>query len=98
MEFMYLAFFVVLMLANTPFLSERVLIFFSRASEKTVFFRILELVFYYFALVLLLSTEEALVGGVVYKQSWEFFIVTGCVFFVASYPGFVYRYFWKPSS
>lgn len=94
---MYLAFVVVLMLANAPFFSERVLIFF-KASEKTVFFRILELAFYYSASVLLLSTEEARVGGVVYKQSWEFFVVTACVFLVASYPGFVYRYFWKPSS
>jgi hypothetical protein len=92
---MYLAFGFALALANAPFLGERVLLFFRKTSKKTVFVRLLELAFFYCALVLVLFAEEARVSGGTYKQDWEFFIVTASVFLVASYPGFVYRYFWK---
>lgn len=95
MNSIYLVFGVALALANAPFLSNRVLLFFRSASRKTVLLRFLELAFFYAALIFVLSAEESRLGGSTYKQGWEFFIVTSSVFLVAAYPGFVYRYLWK---
>lgn len=95
MNSIYLFFGMVLVLANAPFLSDRVLLLFRSASRKSVLLRFLELAFFYGALIFVLSAEETRLGGSTYQQGWEFFIVTSSVFLVAAYPGFVYRYLWK---
>jgi hypothetical protein len=33
--------------------------------------------------------------GTPQHQGWEFYAVTGCLFIVMAYPGFVYRYLWR---
>ena len=31
------------------------------------------------------------------RTNWEFYAVTGSLFLVFAFPGFVYRYFWQRS-
>ena len=40
------------------------------------------------------STSESRAGPV-YRQRWEFYAVTVCLFLVFAYPGFIYRYLWR---
>jgi hypothetical protein len=86
---------IALVAANLPFLLERIL--FVRASktgQKGLAWRLLELVLLYFVvggLGWLLSKKI----GTPQHQGWEFYAVTGCLFIVMAYPGFVYRYLWR---
>jgi hypothetical protein len=40
---------------------------------------------------LIASVLESRVGNR-FRQGWEFYAVTGCLFIVLAYPGFVHRY------
>jgi hypothetical protein len=84
-----------LLAANLPFLNERLFAFIPLDSEtKSFWVRLAELIVLY-----------ALVGGIAYllesrigntfPQRWEFYAVTGCLFIVFAYPGFVFRYLRK---
>lgn len=82
-------------LANLPFLSERVfLLFATRSGEKSLALRLLELVVY-FALTGAVAWWMESRTGPVYAQRWEFWAVTGCLFLVLAYPGYVFRYLWR---
>jgi hypothetical protein len=81
--------------ANLPFFNERVFAFIPFGmAVKPFWLRLAELAVLY-----------ALVGGVAYllearignafAQGWEFYAVTGCLFIVLAYPGFVFRYLRK---
>jgi hypothetical protein len=35
--------------------------------------------------------------GSVFSQTWEFYVITACLFLVLAYPGYVYRYLRKQS-
>jgi hypothetical protein len=37
---------------------------------------------------------ESRIGGV-FAQNWEFYAITGCLFLVLAFPGFVLRYLRK---
>ena len=89
--------------ANLPFLTERVFGFIPLKSNapgdgtvrtKTFPLRLLELIVLYFVVGFLARALESRIGGV-FAQGWEFYAVTGCLFLVLAFPGFVLRYLRK---
>ena len=98
-----------LVLANLPFINERMfglvpiafvpLAFSSaggagQAPFKPFLVRLLELTVLYFAVG---GIGRALEGriGTVFPQTWEFYAITACMFAVLAFPGFVVRYLRK---
>jgi hypothetical protein len=81
--------------ANLPFINERLLGLVKIFSPvKPLWVRFLELLVLYAATGLLTwLTEKSL--SAVHTQGWQFFITTFCLFLVAAYPGFVWRYLWR---
>lgn len=83
--------------ANLPFVSHRVFGVFKLASgEKAIAVRLAELVVMYFvvgAIGLLFEQRR----GQIAPQGWEFYAVTGALFVVLAFPGFVFRYLLKHS-
>ncbi|MCD2518701.1 DUF2818 family protein [Massilia sp. G4R7] len=90
--------------ANLPFLTERVFGFIPVKSNapgngdvssplrtKSFPLRLLELIVLYFVVGFLARALESRIGGV-FAQGWEFYAVTGCLFLVLAFPGFVFRY------
>jgi hypothetical protein len=79
--------------ANLPFFNERLfaLVRLPSYPQKPFWLRLLELVVLYFVVGAVAYMLEARIGGV-FKQGWEFYAVTGCLFLVLAFPGFVYRY------
>lgn len=84
--------------ANVPFINERLFCFIPlrsfRAGVKSLWLRLLELVVYFFIVGGIAYLLESQIGNV-FEQRWEFFAVTGCLFIVLAYPGFVFRYLRK---
>jgi hypothetical protein len=87
--------------ANLPFANERLFGLVSlkpkaagQARSKPFFVRLVELLVLYFLIGLLARALEASIGNV-FAQGWEFYAVTGCLFIVLAYPGFVWRYLRK---
>lgn len=86
--------------ANLPFLSERVFGFIplkptpGGERAKRLPLRLLELIALYFLVGALARLLESRIGGV-FAQNWEFYAVTGCLFLVLAFPGFVWRYLRK---
>lgn len=91
--------------ANLPFLTERVFGFIplklkaagdgaSSARTKPLALRLLELIVLYFIVGFLARLLESGIGGV-FAQNWEFYAITGCLFLVLAFPGFVLRYLRK---
>ena len=92
---------VALAAANLPFASERVFGFISlkptqagQARTKAFALRLLELLVLYFLVGLLAYALESRIGNV-FAQRWEFYAITGCLFVVLAFPGFVFRYLRK---
>lgn len=85
-----------ILLANLPFLNERcfALLPVRRFVHKPVWLLLAELVISYFLLGALGFALEALAGNR-FVQRWEFFAITGCLFIVLAFPGFVFRYLKK---
>ena len=90
--------------ANLPFFSERVfgLIPLSgrhgqaegEARAKRFPLRLLELIVLYFIVGFAARLLESRIGSA-FPQGWEFYAVTGCLFLVLAFPGFVLRYLRK---
>lgn len=87
--------------ANLPFLTERVFGLIplrsapgSGAHTKRLPLRLLELIVLYFLVGAAARLLESRIGGV-FAQNWEFYAVTGCLFLVLAFPGFVWRYLRK---
>jgi hypothetical protein len=89
--------------ANLPFLTERVFGLVplkakpagdGTARTKSFPLRLLELIVLYFLVGFLARALESRIGGV-FAQNWEFYAVTGCLFLVLAFPGFVLRYLRK---
>ena len=88
--------------ANLPFLTERVfgLVSLKTSSAgdgprtKSFPLRLLELIVLYFVVGFLARMLESRIGGV-FAQNWEFYAITGCLFLVLAFPGFVFRYLRK---
>ncbi|SMP54795.1 DUF2818 family protein [Noviherbaspirillum suwonense] len=78
--------------ANLPFFTERVFgVLPWRSAAKPFWLRLVEMFVLYLLLGLVASLLEARLGNR-FPQHWEFYAVTGCLFIVLAYPGFVHRY------
>jgi len=62
--------------------------------SKAFALRLLELVVLYFLVGLVAKLLESRIGSV-FVQTWEFYAITGCMFLVLAFPGFVMRYMYK---
>ena len=81
--------------ANLPFLTQRLLGVLPLAKGKNLAIRLGELVLLYLlvgGLGLLLEKR----AGQIAPQGWEFYAITGALFLVFAFPGFVWRYLHKP--
>jgi len=88
-------FLVALLLANLPWLNERLFVFFAPASKK-LWMCLAEWFAYFIVwLVLALGVEKKLMGEI-NSQGWEFYVITLCLFVVFALPGFIYRYDLRP--
>jgi len=83
-----------LVIANLPWFSERVFMVYRPKSVKSVMVRLIELVVYYFASLLIAIAAEIQFSGEIFPQQWEFFVTTFCLFLVLAVPGVIYRYQW----
>ena len=81
------------LLANLPFINERLLGVFALRSVpiKSFFVRLIELLLLYAMIGLVGWAIESSLGNV-FKQKWQFYVTTLTLFFVMGFPGFVYRY------
>ncbi|MFC5513227.1 DUF2818 family protein [Massilia jejuensis] len=84
--------------ANLPFANERVFGFIplkpgrdGHERAKSFLARLLELLVLYFLVGAVAYLLESRIGNV-FAQGWEFYAVTGCLFIVLAFPGFVLRY------
>lgn len=85
-----------LVAANLPFVSNRLLLVRALPGQKSLAWRLLELVLLYFLVgALALGLEHSI--GQMAPQGWEFYAVTGCLFLTLAFPGFVYRYLYRRS-
>ena len=87
--------------ANLPFLTERVFGLIplgptpgGEAKLKRFPLRLLELIVLYFLVGALARLLESRIGTA-FPQKWEFYAVTGSLFLVLAFPGFVWRYLRK---
>lgn len=82
------------LLANMPFVSNRLFAVYSLKSGKNLAVRLAELVVWYFAVGAVgLYLEQR--NGQIAPQGWEFYAVTGTLFLTFAFPGFTYRYLFK---
>jgi hypothetical protein len=81
--------------ANLPFINERLFaaLPFGRP-VKSLWLRLFELIVLYFIVGGLAYLLESRIGNV-FRQNWEFYAITGCLFLVLAFPGFVFRYLRK---
>jgi hypothetical protein len=68
-----------------------------KAHAKHFVVRLLELFVLYFVVGGLAYLLESRIGNV-FPQTWEFYAITGWVFVVFAFPGFVLRYLRRPRS
>lgn len=86
--------------ANLPFLNESVFGFIplkpalNGAHAKYFAVRLLELFVLYFVVGALAHLLESRIGNA-FPQTWEFYAISGCLFVVLAFPGFVVRYLVK---
>ncbi len=85
---------VALAAANLPFANERVFGVVPFRPVKPFVVRLAELVVLYFLVGTLARMLEARIGNV-FDQTWEFYAITGPMFIVLAFPGFVLRYLRK---
>lgn len=88
--------------ANLPFLNEKLFaaVPLKKAAQaeqgwrKPLALRLLEMVILYFIVGAVAFALEARIGNG-FPQTWEFYAITGCLFLVLAFPGFVTRYLRK---
>ena len=88
--------------ANLPFLNEKLFaaVPLKKAAQaeqgwrKPLALRLLEMVILYFVVGAVAFALEARIGTG-FPQTWEFYAITGCLFLVLAFPGFVGRYLRK---
>jgi hypothetical protein len=66
----------------------------NKPRTKSFLARLLELLVLYFLVGLVAWLLESRIGNV-FAQGWEFYAVTGCLFLVLAFPGFIFRYLRK---
>lgn len=84
--------------ANMPFFNQNLFALFplnkSPDYKKPFWIRLIELVVLYFIIGIVAHQIEAYLSDA-YPQTWQFYAVTGCLFLVFAYPGYVFRYLRK---
>jgi hypothetical protein len=83
-----------LVAANLPFVADKLFGVVALKAGKTIGARLVELVVMYFVVGLIGVLLERRAGQVA-PQGWEFYAVTGALFLVFAFPGFVWRYLVK---
>jgi Na+(H+)/acetate symporter ActP len=80
-----------LVAANLPFVNERLFIVGPRLADKSIWWRLLEVVLMAL-LTLALGTGIEMWIGQRHVQSWEFYAAALSLFLTFAFPGFVWRY------
>lgn len=81
--------------ANLPFFNNRLLLLLPLKGDiKPFWIRLMELAFWYAITGMVAYFLESRIGAA-FPQGWEFYVITGCLFLVLAFPGFVYRYLRK---
>lgn len=87
--------------ANLPFVNDKLMLVIpvgkDAAGRKSLWWRLLELVIFYFAVGFVARILEANAGNT-FAQRWEFYAVTASLFLVFAFPGFVLRYLLRSRS
>ncbi|MFO1277401.1 DUF2818 family protein [Sphaerotilus uruguayifluvii] len=78
-------------LANLPFLNERLFAFGPRREPKGVAWRLVELMLYTGVVIGIGRALEAS-GSQAAPQGWQFYAVLLCMMLTLAFPGFVWRY------
>ncbi len=83
-----------LLMANLPFISNRLFAVVALKTPKNLGLRFAELVVGYFVVGALgLFLEQRL--GQIAPQGWQFYAITGTLFITFAFPGFIYRYLFR---
>lgn len=86
-----------LLMANMPFVSNRLLAVYPIKFPKNLALRLAEMLVWYFLVGALgLYLEQR--NGQIAPQGWEFYAITGTLFVTFAFPGFTYRYLFKHRS
>ncbi|MEX8494258.1 DUF2818 family protein [Sphaerotilus sp.] len=78
-------------LANLPFINERIFALGPRKATKAVSWRLLELILYT-AVVTAVGRWLEGRSGQMAEQGWQFYAVLSCVMLTLAFPGFVWRH------
>ncbi|NOY67087.1 MAG: DUF2818 family protein [Gammaproteobacteria bacterium] len=84
-----------LIAANLTWFSEKFLFFMALKTKKPLKIRLLEIIFMYLIIGALAMGFEFKTAGQLHPQSWEFYVITFCLFIVFSLPGFLYTFLFK---
>lgn len=83
-----------LLVANLPFISERLFLVRRLSTPKSLALRLAELLVGYLLVGGIGMALEKSIGQNA-PQGWEFYAVTGTLFLTLAFPGFVWRYLYK---
>lgn len=83
-----------LLIANLPFISNRLFVVVSLKTGKNLATRLGELLVGYFIVGGVGQLLEQRAGQIA-PQGWEFYAITGALFITFAFPGFIYRYLFK---
>ena len=81
------------LLANLPFINEKIFGLLALRSQpiKSFLIRVIELLVLYALIGLVGWLIESSLGNV-FRQKWQFYVTTLTLFLVMGFPGFIYRY------
>lgn len=83
-----------LLLANLPFISNRLFALYALKGPKILAVRLAEMLVWYLLVGGLgLYLEQR--NGQIAPQGWEFYAITATLFLTFAFPGFTYRYLFK---
>lgn len=82
-------------LANLVWFSNKGFMVYAYPTQKHYGWCLLELLVWFAVALLIGHVLEVQVMGQASPQAWEFYTVTLALFIVLSFPGFVYRAFWR---
>ena len=85
---------IISLLANIPWLSQRLFLLINYPNKKPFWVGTIELIVWYAMSLLIAMWAELDYTGELHSQQWEFYVTTLCAFFVLATPGIVYRYQW----
>lgn len=89
---MYILLILMFIFANLPFMTQRGLGWI-RLAKKTIWHHLAELLLGWWIVAGLAYLLESR-AGTVHHQNWQFYVVVVCLYLVAAFPAFVWRYFW----